>query len=259
MHPPSPPQGGVFCIKIGRTAIREDLNRGQDREMNAVKMPKTGNRLTTVGLIGTGVWLTVGAIYVGPRLDSLLSIQPNEMGDFLAGGFAPLAFFWLVLGFFQQGEELRTSNQALWLQGEELRNSVEQQRELVTATREGIAAEADRLKAEREAAVERAQPFLELTIDGWGSGSGRRNQNLSIVNHGETCTGLVVKVGDEVYLNRDRIETGERCTFSVDLPADLIFDPIPMAASYVNKLKSAGSATFTLSAREGQLVTERMG
>lgn len=227
--------------------------------MHAVKMPKTGNRLTKVGLIGTGVWLMVGAIYVGPRLDSLLSIPPNEMGDFLAGSFAPLAFFWLVLGFFQQGEELRTSNQALWLQGEELRNSVEQQRELVIATREGIAAEADRLKAERESAVDRAQPFLELTIDGWGSGSGRRNQSLSIVNHGETCTGLVVSVSGEVYLKRDRVETGERCTFSVDLPADLIFDPIPVAASYVNKLKSAGSSTFTLSAREGQLVTERIG
>ncbi len=43
----------------------------------------------------------------------------NEFGDFLAGFAAPLAFGWLVLGFFQQGEELR-------LQAAELRASVEQ-------------------------------------------------------------------------------------------------------------------------------------
>lgn len=30
----------------------------------------------------------------------------NEVGDFLAGVFAPLAFFWLVIGFFQQKKEL---------------------------------------------------------------------------------------------------------------------------------------------------------
>lgn len=28
----------------------------------------------------------------------------NEWGDFIAGFSAPLAFFWLVLGYMQQGE-----------------------------------------------------------------------------------------------------------------------------------------------------------
>ena len=36
-----------------------------------------------------------------------LTDKPNELGDFLAGTFAPVAFLWLVLGFFQQGAELR--------------------------------------------------------------------------------------------------------------------------------------------------------
>ncbi|WP_425063717.1 hypothetical protein [Pyruvatibacter mobilis] len=43
----------------------------------------------------------------------------NEFGDFLAGVAAPLAFLWLVLGFFQQGEELR-------LQVKEMSDSVKQ-------------------------------------------------------------------------------------------------------------------------------------
>lgn len=226
--------------------------------MDATKMPTTGGRLTKLGLIGTCLWLAVGAVYIVPRLDSLLIIPANEMGDFLSGAFAPLAFFWLVLGFFQQGEELRTSNKALWLQGEELRNSVEQQRELVLATREGIAAEADRLKNEREAAMERAKPLLEITIDGWGSGSGSRNQNLSVVNHGETCTGLAVRVDGEIYINRDRLETGERCTFQVILPNDLIFNPILITTSYVDRMKNTGSSTFSLRVTDGKLIAEQI-
>ena len=48
----------------------------------------------------------------------------NEVGDFLAGVFAPLAFFWLVRGYYQQGEELRQNTQALKMQSDELANSV---------------------------------------------------------------------------------------------------------------------------------------
>lgn len=47
----------------------------------------------------------------------------NEFGDFIAGAFAPLAFFWLVRGYYQQGAELQA--QAL-----ELKNSVQQQTRL---------------------------------------------------------------------------------------------------------------------------------
>lgn len=47
----------------------------------------------------------------------------NEFGDFIAGAFAPLAFFWLVRGYYQQGHELQ--GQAI-----ELKNSVKQQQRL---------------------------------------------------------------------------------------------------------------------------------
>jgi hypothetical protein len=49
-------------------------------------------------------------------------LKLNEKGDFLAGLFSPLAFLWLVLGFVQQGQELR-------LQIEELNESVKAQRD----------------------------------------------------------------------------------------------------------------------------------
>lgn len=57
---------------------------------------------------------------------------------FFAGFFAPLVFLWLIFGYYQQGKELQQNTKALNLQAEELKNSVEQQEELVKATREEL-------------------------------------------------------------------------------------------------------------------------
>ncbi len=70
-----------------------------------------------IGFIGSGLY---GAFFIAlvwftwPQI-TMLSL--NALGDFFAGLFAPLALLWLVLGFFQQGEELR-------LQAAELNASV---------------------------------------------------------------------------------------------------------------------------------------
>nr|WP_228286625.1 hypothetical protein [Acinetobacter pittii] len=47
-------------------------------------------------------------------------LPSNELGDFLAGAFAPLAFLFLILGYKQQGQELK-------LQAQELANLVKEQ------------------------------------------------------------------------------------------------------------------------------------
>ena len=110
------------------------------------------SRLTTAGLLLTVFWIFLAAAYAWSRPSSLLELDPNELGDFLAGLFSPLAFLWLILGYMQQGEELRLSSDALQLQAEELKNSVDQQRDLVSATREQILLErelAERMREER--------------------------------------------------------------------------------------------------------------
>lgn len=62
----------------------------------------------------------------------------NEVGDFLAGVFSPLAFLFLYIGYKQnsesirlQNEELKASTKALELQVKEMQESVEQQKKLV--------------------------------------------------------------------------------------------------------------------------------
>ena len=114
--------------------------------------------LFRLGLVLSAAYLAmIGTYWFGAQAQ-FASLTPNELGDFLAGAFSPLAFLWLVLGYMQQGEELKNSADALWLQGEELQNSVTQQRELVEVTREQLAHEREALAAEerRLAAAEAA-------------------------------------------------------------------------------------------------------
>ncbi len=78
-------------------------------------------------------------------------LNSNELGDFLAGVFAPLAFLFLYLGYLQQGKELKISNEAFNKQCEELKNSVEQQSKLVSFQQQEI-----------QAKYFAAKPFLEI-------------------------------------------------------------------------------------------------
>ncbi|WP_455913456.1 hypothetical protein [Pseudomonas syringae] len=84
-------------------------------------------RLEVLGGIVTCCYLLVIACFVMTRFSEFTALKLNELGDFLAGSFGPIAFLWLVLGFLQQGRELKLSTDALNLQAQELKNSVEQQ------------------------------------------------------------------------------------------------------------------------------------
>ncbi|WP_430395491.1 hypothetical protein [Ferrovibrio sp.] len=61
------------------------------------------------GVIASVFWLTVGLGYAWVYFgwEKFWCLKPNELGDFFAGLSAPLAFLWLVLGYMQQGEEIK--------------------------------------------------------------------------------------------------------------------------------------------------------
>lgn len=103
---------------------------------------KRGNTLSRIGLIGSAIYIISVIAFLLYCLDVgwviFEPLQLNQIGDLLAGIFGPLAIFWLVLGFFQQGEELRNSVNTLKLQAKELALSVEQQKELVAVTRDTL-------------------------------------------------------------------------------------------------------------------------
>jgi hypothetical protein len=83
--------------------------------------------LLWLGLSLTGFWVAMQLYYIVAIVgfDSFVEEGPPSVGGFLEGAFAPLAFLWLVVGFFLQREELQRSSRAINLQYQEMRRASE--------------------------------------------------------------------------------------------------------------------------------------
>ena len=69
-----------------------------------------------MGVIITALWLIGGIVYVrGSNFSqaTLYDIPLQDIGSFLEGAFAPLAFLWLVIGLFIQQRELADNTEVL--------------------------------------------------------------------------------------------------------------------------------------------------
>lgn len=75
-------------------------------------------------------WIAGGIAVVAMNWEKFNGMELNAIGDFLAGAFSPLAFLWLIVGYFQQGDELKQNTEALRLQGEELKHAVKEYQQL---------------------------------------------------------------------------------------------------------------------------------
>lgn len=84
------------------------------------------------GWVLTLVWLTITiSIWIFTRDATGFNGTPNEIGDFIAGMFAPLAFVWIVVAALVQSQELRAqqfelqqNGKSLQMQAAELKNTV---------------------------------------------------------------------------------------------------------------------------------------
>jgi hypothetical protein len=82
---------------------------------------------------GTKIFLIYTCIYFFGVLVLLVinqlffnTLQLNEIGDYFAGLLAPLALLWFVLAYFKQSEDVKQNAEALMMQAEELKNSVQE-------------------------------------------------------------------------------------------------------------------------------------
>lgn len=73
----------------------------------------------------TIIWVAIGLLLGFGTFIFTEKFGLNEFDDFLAGWFSPLAFYWLIRGFYQQKRELRLSRKTYELQAIELKNLVE--------------------------------------------------------------------------------------------------------------------------------------
>ncbi len=91
--------------------------------MTEPKTPFTIDWRVGFGLTVTLVWITAGLAYlvqiVGP--DNFIHLPTADIGSFLEGAFAPLAFLWLVIGHFMQQKEISSNTRAIKLQEQSAR------------------------------------------------------------------------------------------------------------------------------------------
>jgi hypothetical protein len=100
-----------------------------------------------IGRSLTAIYAIAAIVYAAVMWRVFYEMPPNEFGDFLAGVFGPLFLLWVVLGFLQQGEELKYSREALLLQAKELKASVEAQKNMGEAAWAGVYNAQDQLRA----------------------------------------------------------------------------------------------------------------
>ncbi|MGB3738273.1 MAG: hypothetical protein WA948_02855 [Pontixanthobacter sp.] len=86
--------------------------------------------LPRIGLLLSVIYVAGLIVYLIVQRQNPADLALNELGDFLGGVSSPLAFLWLVLGFFQQSREIRLSGKALSLQAREMRRSVDEHRRI---------------------------------------------------------------------------------------------------------------------------------
>jgi DNA-binding transcriptional MerR regulator len=194
-----------------------------------------------------GIGLTVFYIvvlhllFVDGRFAELKGMPLNNLGDFLAGVFGPIAILWLILGFFQQGIELKQNTRMLELQANELKASVEQQRELVDVSRKQVQAEIDALQAEQERQRVAARAALVFEVFGRASAGGLVQYDVCLRNLGAPITRLTFESSpDNAYqhpLASHSIAHGGFIDFSIQVKeVSLENKPEELKVTYCNSL-----------------------
>ena len=87
--------------------------------------------------LGTTILITIIVFLWGLFsyfLDENLGV--NGLGDFFAGIFTPIAFYWLIRGYMLQKQELQQNTKVLELQAEELKNTVEEYKHMVEVNKQ---------------------------------------------------------------------------------------------------------------------------
>lgn len=227
------------------------LNPNNDDQGNVEPTPtplsidaENGKTLLHWGIGLSIIYTAPLLVYIWHEWGHMLAMKPDAFGTFLSGVFAPLGFLWLVLGFKQQGDELQNSARALWLQSEELRNSVEQQRQLVEVSKEQLASEhAARVREDMEA-DRKSQPIL-IPTNGGGSYSGdHRTLIATIESMGPAVTNVSV-FGDGILMHDILIlEEGRKIWINKSFDSPELVNPMNIFIEYTDKRGGRRRQTF---------------
>lgn len=152
--------------------------------------------LAVVGVLLTCCYIYFAWWLVGDRIYTLKTMELNAVGDFFAGVFGPLAILWLVLGFFQQGIELRQGTAALQLQARELNSSVEQQTAMVHVSQKQLEAATAASLYEKNLSEKSCEPYTDFRFKYWMNKGANQYAVFGIQNPGPRCKSLSVSFSE---------------------------------------------------------------
>src|SRR4051812_43483617 len=95
---------------------------------------------TILGLALTATIVGLVVLYVVLKWETVSDLKPHEYGEFLAGTTATLALIWVVLGYFQQSQELSENTRALRQQEDDLKAQAAHLQEMARIAAEQLAA-----------------------------------------------------------------------------------------------------------------------
>ena len=156
-------------------------------------------KTTRIGFVVTFLWLTFIILIGIFNEDNLYKLDLNEFGDFMAGAFAPLAFFWFVIGYFQQGKELQLQREELALQRKEFNFQGKQAQRQADATEKQVAIG----ERELEAGKKDVRPNLVYEKTTTASASRQIRYEVNFKNIGGPALNAEVSASDTNVIGYD--------------------------------------------------------
>lgn len=215
--------------------------------LNTLKAFILANKPRAFGYAVALLWLCF-AVWQGQG--AWHELKPHEKGEFLTGFFAPLAFLWLALAYFKQGEELKKNTEALKQQSEDFKNHIEQHTKLLENIAAQIAAPvqpAYQLETEYEESELKAD--LELHHYSGGAFSDSKSTLvLNLSNYGHTAKNLHLSCGDNGKITPTEIESLSLSDYpkQISIEVDKYLSSISVTISYVDGLKKPTEKTFLI-------------
>ena len=197
--------------------------------------------LTAVGFVLTAAWLSIVGIVVLYNLSTVSQMTLNAWGDFLAGVSAPLALLWLVIGYFQQGEELRINTKALEAQQKELQHQVKETAHLARSSeRQAKATELQLQITKSEQESKECQKIRDAQPDfvSEGGGTSGLQSTTKIRNHGGPITDIVIEYTGPHHLEFNptkRFDTKELGQLNVNQEGQSVTEPICFRITYTDQ------------------------
>jgi hypothetical protein len=190
------------------------------------------------------MWLLVAVILAWTKRCAWPVMTLNEWGDFFAGVVAPLAFLWLIIGYLQQGDEVRSNTETLQLQQRALQQQVEETAALARHSEEQVKVATQRLELERQrwehqraADKARIQPVFTFTQ---GMNAGPAAYDMHFRNSGGMARHLTVVSVEpfcEVAFSSPDIEPGGEGFITV---SKITSYPTMLTIAYIDKDNDEG-------------------